>query len=235
MSEASSADPTATPTIRLDAVKKTFESGSERLVVLDDVHLGVAPGSRLVVAGESGSGKSTLLNIISGVDSPDSGNVWVAGTDVAGADEESLTGYRNGVIGLVFQFHYLLRDFSALENVMMPALIAGASRAAASRRATELLEAVRVVARSSHFPSQLSGGERQRVAIARALMNDPAVILADEPTGNLDEANSENVVALLFELAARERKTLVVVSHDREVAEAGDRVLYLEHGKLESR
>ena len=232
MSDSSPIRRQSRPLIHLEAVTKTFTSGSERLLVLDDLHLDVGAGTRLVISGESGSGKRTLLNVISGVDSPDSGIVEVADTDVAGANEESLTAYRNGVIGLVFQFHYLLRDFSALENVMMPALIAGASRSSASRRAAELLEAVRVAERLDHFPSQLSGGERQRVAIARALMNDPAVILADEPTGNLDEANSDNVVALLFDLVAHENRTLVVVSHDRDVAAAGDRVLHLEHGKL---
>ena len=177
-------------------LEKVYETDSEKLTVLKDLNLNVEEGSKIAIVGESGSGKSTLLNIIAGIDSVTSGTV-VAGTEKSGLwevnslNETKMSEYRAHFIGLIFQFHYLLKDFTALENVYMPALIAGISKKEAMERAAALLEDVGVSERMNHLPSQLSGGERQRVAAARALINDPTLILADEPTGNLDPANAQ--------------------------------------------
>jgi lipoprotein-releasing system ATP-binding protein len=186
----------------------------------------------VVVTGESGSGKTTLLNLLAGLDRPTSGGIRVGDWDVGAANETRMSQYRAKVIGLVFQFHYLLKEFTALENVMMPAYMAGMNRRAAIDKARGLLDLVGLGDRGHHFPSQLSGGERQRAAVARALINDPAIILADEPTGNLDERNSRMVEELLFELAGRFGKTLVVVTHNSRLAEDGTMHLHLAGGRF---
>ncbi|MDR2632964.1 MAG: ABC transporter ATP-binding protein [Treponema sp.] len=211
---------------------KDFISGAETLHILRGISFEVLPGSTVAVSGESGSGKSTLLNILGGLDRCDAGSVTVAGTDITGLSENSLSGYRRDQVGFIFQFHYLLKDFTALENVMLPAYMAGMQKKAALEKARLLLEEVHLDARLHHFPAALSGGERQRVAVARSLVNDPDLILADEPTGNLDPDNSAAVAQLLYGAAEKWGKTLIVVTHDETVAQ---RALYrytLEGGLL---
>ena len=218
-------------------LEKVYETDSEKLTVLKELNLTVEEGSKIAIVGESGSGKSTLLNIIAGIDSVTSGTV-VAGTEKSGLwevnslNEAKMSEYRAHFIGLIFQFHYLLKDFTALENVYMPALIAGLSKKEAMERAAALLEDVGVSERMNHLPSQLSGGERQRVAAARALINDPTLILADEPTGNLDPANAQKIGELLFSMADKYKKTLVLVTHDMNLAANGDKQLRIVEGRL---
>ncbi len=218
-------------------LEKIYETDSEKLTVLKGLNLTVEEGSKIAVVGESGSGKSTLLNIIAGIDSVTSGTV-VAGTkqtgewEVTNLSEAKMAEYRSRFIGLIFQFHYLLKDFTALENVYMPALIAGMSKKEAMERAVALLADVGVSERADHLPSQLSGGERQRVAAARALINDPTLILADEPTGNLDPANAQKIGELLFSMADKYKKTLILVTHDMNLAANGDKQLRIVEGRL---
>ncbi len=221
------------PVIELTDVSKTYTTGNEELSVIAGLSLTVERGKKIVIAGESGSGKSTLLNIIGGLDAPVSGSVRVCGYDVARLDEAQLTAYRRGCIGLVFQFHYLLKDFTALENVFLPAYMAGCPKKTALERAEQLLRDVGLAQRLEHLPSQLSGGERQRTAVARALINDPQVILADEPTGNLDPANAELIGSLLFDVAEKYDKTLVLVTHDMKLARRGDLCYTIRGGCLE--
>jgi len=220
--------------LSLRSVKKVFRTGGEDLTVLSDVSLSVEEGTTLVVSGESGSGKSTLLNLIGGLDVVSSGSISYRGWEITGRSEAELTEMRKHQLGFIFQFHYLLKDFTALENVLMPATIRGLPLKAARLRAEELLREVGLKPRMCHYPHQLSGGERQRVAVARALMNDPGLILADEPTGNLDEKNSSLVQSMLFNLVDHYRKTMILVTHDNELAAAGDRRHVLEHGVLRS-
>jgi lipoprotein-releasing system ATP-binding protein len=218
--------------VRAADIVKDYESGAEKLHILRGISLEIAPGSTVAVAGQSGSGKSTLLNILGGLDRCDSGSVLVAGTEICGLSENNLTEYRSRRVGFIFQFHYLLKDFTALENVMLPAYIAGMKKKDALEKARALLADVRMDDRIGHFPSQLSGGERQRVAVARSMVNNPDIILADEPTGNLDPGNSAVVAELLYAAAERWGKTLVVVTHDETVARRA-RVRYtLEAGVL---
>jgi lipoprotein-releasing system ATP-binding protein len=220
------------PILQLSHVAKTFVTGAEELHILTDVNLQVEAGNTVVITGESGSGKSTLLNLIGGLDSPTRGRIEAGGYRVDALPEAQLTRYRSSVVGLVFQFHFLLKDFTAVENVMMPAFMTGLGREEASRRAARLLEDVGLADRTGHFPTQLSGGERQRVAVARALVNDPDIILADEPTGNLDEGNSRTVENMLFELVREYGKTLLLVTHDEGLAERGEYHLHLVHGRV---
>lgn len=212
----------------LTDVVKTYANGPEPLPILKGLSFAAPGGSTSVILGESGSGKSTLLNLIGGLDKPDEGRIVVMGSDVSTLNEDELSGFRSRSVGFVFQFHYLLSDFDALENVLLPAYMTGSPRKEAERRAEELLRRVRLEDRLHHYPHQLSGGERQRVAVARALVNDPEIILADEPTGNLDERNSEVVEELVFSLAESFGKTLVVVTHDTGLAERGQ-IRYLLH------
>jgi lipoprotein-releasing system ATP-binding protein len=218
--------------LSLTGVGKAYRNRAEEIVVFRDVDLVTAAGTTVVITGESGSGKSTLLNLIGGLDLPTWGTVRACGYDVGALAEAELTDYRSREVGFVFQFHYLLRDFTAVENVMLPAYMAGTPKRVALGRAAELLERVGLSDRTSHYPSQLSGGERQRVAVARALVNDPALVLADEPTGNLDEGNSRMVQDLLFSLVRDYGKTLLVVTHDRSQAAKADAHLHLQYGEL---
>lgn len=220
--------------IELKNVSKQYHNGQEELTVLKQIHLEVEEGESLVVTGESGSGKSTLLNLIGGLDFPTEGSIISCGSEVSSLSEKEITRYRNQDLGFVFQFHYLLKDFTALENICMPALMAGENRVQVMDRAAELLKKVGLEQRDSHFPGQLSGGERQRVVLARALMNDPALILADEPTGNLDERNSRVVEDILFQLTGELGKTLILVTHDTALAERGGRRLHLTQGSVET-
>ena len=221
--------------VRIEHVSKVFVTGSEQISILVDVQLSIEEGSVVVITGESGSGKSTLLNITGGLESASGGTVRVAGYRVNTLDEFELSTYRAQSLGLVFQFHYLLKDFTALENVMLPAYMAGSTRREALEHARVLLAAVGLEHRGEHYPSQLSGGERQRVAVARALVNDPDVVLADEPTGNLDERNSALVQQILFDMVRTRSKTLLLVTHDATLAGHADRHLVLAHGVLQPR
>lgn len=213
-------------------LEKVYVTDSEKLTVLKNLNLSVGEGSKLAIVGESGSGKSTLLNIISGIDSATSGTVKAGDWEITSLSEAKMAEYRSSFIGLIFQFHYLLKDFTALENVYMPALIAGLSKKEAMERAAQLLEDVGVGERKNHLPSQLSGGERQRVAVARALINDPTLILADEPTGNLDPANAEKIGSLLFSMADKYKKTLILVTHDIGLAANADHQFRIVEGRL---
>ena len=203
--------------VRAAGVWKHYAGPAGRLTVLRGLDLTIDPGATVAITGESGSGKSTLLNVVAGLDRFGPGRMQVGGADLGALSEAELARYRR-TLGLVFQFHHLLRDFSALENLLVPALIRGHGRSAAQRRARDLLAAVGLGERADYFPAELSGGERQRVAVARALAAEPALVLADEPTGNLDERNSQVVADLLFDLVRQERTTLVLVTHDPRLA-----------------
>jgi lipoprotein-releasing system ATP-binding protein len=218
--------------LEVQGVKKVFRSGQEDLVVFEEVSFIVPQGSTAVIRGESGSGKTTLLNLIGALDSCTAGRIVFAGLDITDQREENLIEFRSRQLGFIFQFHYLLKDFTALENVLIPALIARVPSAQAKRQAQELLAQVGLRGRSDHYPVQLSGGERQRVAVARALMNDPYLILADEPTGNLDERNSRAIQQLLFELVRRFGKSMILVTHAPDFARLGDEHYLLEHRRL---
>ena len=217
--------------VRAAGLYKHYPSPAGRLTVLRGLDVGIEAGAAVAITGESGSGKSTLLNIVAGLDDFAPGTLHVGRVDLGALDEAGLARYRR-TLGMVFQFHHLLRDFSAFDNLLVPALIRGQSRGAARRRAGDLLRAVGLADRANHLPAELSGGERQRVAIARALIGAPGLVLADEPTGNLDERNSGVAADLLFDLVRRERTTLVLATHDRALAERADLVYRLGDGVL---
>ena len=214
-------------------LRKHFLSGDgSELQILRGVELRVAPGEVVAIIGASGVGKSTLLHLLGALDRPTEGEVLVGGTSLSEMDPESLAAIRNQHIGMVFQFHHLLRDFSALENVALPRRIGGASEDDAKDRARTLLDSVGLSHRLDHLPTQLSGGEQQRVAVARALANDPLVLLADEPSGNLDAAASDELHGLLFRLREEEGTSMVLVTHNLELARQSDRILELRDGVL---
>lgn len=219
--------------LEAQALSKTYVGGDGgRIVVLDAVDLQIARGEMVAVIGSSGAGKSTLLHLLGALDRPTSGRVLIDGRPLDGMDDDAVSALRNRTVGFVFQFHHLLREFTALENVMMPLRIAGTEEADARRRAMALLERVGLGGRVHHRPSALSGGEQQRTAVARALAADPAVLLADEPSGNLDHHNSERLHELFTELAHELELGMVVVTHNRALAARADRVLQLEEGRL---
>jgi len=220
------------PVIRVRDLVKNYISGAETLQILRGINFEVTWGCAVAISGQSGSGKSTFLNIMGGLDHSDSGSVEVAGTEISGLSESSLSLYRQRQIGFIFQFHYLLKDFTALENVMLPAYMTGMRKKDALEKARLLLGDMKLNDRVGHFPSQLSGGERQRVAVARAMVNDPDIILADEPTGNLDPRNSGMVAELLYAAAEKWGKTLVLVTHDEAIASRAQIHYYLEDGLL---
>jgi len=219
--------------IRTESVEKVFQNGREKLSVLHGIDLFVDRSEVISITGESGSGKSTFLNILGGLDKPSAGKIIINGKRIDHLPEDELTDFRKRTVGFIFQFHFLLKDFTALENVLLPGYIAGKAKIEAQERAAFLLEQVFLKERMGHYPNQLSGGERQRVAVARALMNGPDIILADEPTGNLDESNSRNVEEILFNLVSQFEKTMVLVTHDPELAKRGDEKFHLQNGKLE--
>lgn len=202
--------------------------------VLNNLSLRVAAGESVAVIGKSGVGKSTLLHVLGTLDRPTSGSVRFDGVDVFALSEREQAAFRNREVGFIFQFHHLLPDFSALENVMMPALIQGVNATTAESRAAAVLERVGLGHRLTHKPGELSGGEQQRVAVARAVAQSPRVILADEPTGNLDPATGAEVHALLMELNRKQGITLVIVTHNEELSHLTDRTLVLKHGRLDS-
>lgn len=211
-------------------IKKNFGS----LEVLKGISLVINKGEVVSIVGPSGAGKTTLLQIIGTLDRPDDGSVVIDGQDITGLSRGKLADFRNRNIGFVFQFHQLLPEFSAVENVMIPALIAGKSRRQAKEKALSLLEMLGLSERVDHKPAQLSGGEKQRVAVARALVNDPAVVLADEPSGSLDSKNKSELHQLFFELRDRLGQTFVIVTHDESLAELTDRTIYMRDGMIVS-
>jgi len=220
------------PTVELRNVTKTYAGDGGRKV-LDGLEFSIAPGQRFAVTGPSGSGKSTLLNILGTLDRPSSGTIRIAGTDTSLLDDAALARLRGETIGFVFQLHHLLPQCSALENVLTPALaLASVNWAETEARARDLLSRVGLETHLDKMPGQLSGGERQRVAVVRALINRPRLLLADEPTGALDEANARNLIDLLLEISAAEGVSLVLVTHDREVAARLDEVHELRGGTL---
>lgn len=219
--------------LRAEALHKEYMMGKDlRLHVLKGLDIEVKEGEITVIIGPSGSGKSTLLHILGGLDRPSSGKVLVGGNELSFLSEEELAAFRNRTLGFIFQFHHLLPEFTALENVAMPALIRGERLEAAEAKAVELLQEVGLGERTEHKPSELSGGEQQRVAVARALMNDPRLVLADEPSGNLDEENSQKLHQLLTDLAQRRGLTFVIATHNLDLTKRAHRVLQLVDGKL---
>ena len=214
--------------IKLEGITKSFGS----LQVLKGIDLEINKGEIVSIVGPSGAGKTTLLQIMGTLDEPDAGVVQIDGTVVSRMKEKELSAFRNKNIGFVFQFHQLLPEFTALENVMIPALIAGVSSKEAHERAMKILDFMGLVDRASHKPNELSGGEKQRVAVARALINDPAVILADEPSGSLDTHNKEDLHQLFFDLRDRLGQTFVIVTHDEGLAKITDRTVHIVDGMV---
>ena len=222
------------PVIQVSGLSKSYREGESQLTVLSDLELDVMAGERVAIVGLSGSGKSTLLHLVGGLDRPDTGDVLIEGQSIFGLSEKAQCKLRNQSLGFVYQFHHLLSEFNAEENVAMPLLIRGLAKSEALARARKMLEHVSMSARLTHRPAELSGGERQRVAIARALVGDPVCVLADEPTGNLDETSAAEVDALMVSLSVELGTSFVVVTHNSELASRLDRTLRLHNGKLES-
>jgi lipoprotein-releasing system ATP-binding protein len=219
--------------VQLTGLTRSFDQGGERIDVLRGVNLAVRPGEIVALLGPSGSGKSTLLQAVGLLEGGFGGRIEIAGKDVTGLDADQRTLVRRGYVGFVYQFHHLLPDFTALENVLLPQLVASTSREEAEERARELLGALGLAARLGHRPSQLSGGEQQRVAVARALANKPALVLADEPTGNLDEATADKVLGQFLQLVRGEGSAALVATHNERLASAMDRVVRLHDGVID--
>jgi lipoprotein-releasing system ATP-binding protein len=221
-----------TAVIRADKLGKTYAEGKMYTPVFDGLDLAVAPGETVAIVGASGAGKSTLLHLLGGLDVPTAGEVFVAGKQMSALSDAARGALRNQTLGFIYQFHHLLPEFTAVENVMMPVLLGGGDIATATARATELLESVGLGHRLEHKPSEMSGGERQRAAVARALVNKPGCVLGDEPTGNLDDRTAATVFAQMLELNRAHGTSLVLVTHDRRLAARLDRVLELREGRL---
>lgn len=218
--------------VHCDKLCKAYQQGSNSIVVLNELSLTVMPGESVAIMGASGSGKSTLLNMLGALDKPDAGVVEIAGESINELDDKGLSQLRNSRLGFVYQFHHLLPEFNAVENVAMPLLIAGVSKAEAIKTSSEWLAKVGLEDRKLHRPDELSGGERQRVAIARALVNQPSCVLMDEPTGNLDELSAQSVLDLISELAEKLKTSFVLVTHDKNIAAVMDSCYQLSEGKL---
>ena len=218
--------------MRAEKLAKTYSEGKMKTPVFDGLDLSVQAGETVAIVGASGAGKSTLLHLLGGLDTPTAGEVYVAGQKMSSLSNAARGQLRNRALGFVYQFHHLLPEFTALENVMMPVMLGGAEAKAAALRAKSLLEKVGLGHRIEHKPGELSGGERQRAAVARALVNQPACVLGDEPTGNLDEKTAATVFELMLELNRAQKTSLVLVTHDRRLARKLDRVLELHEGRL---
>ena len=221
------------PVLQAKGLSKSYRQGDREIVVLKDIDLTVSPGETLAVVGVSGSGKSTLLHLLAGLDTPDAGSVTLAGQDLAGLNQTALGRLRNARLGFVYQFHHLLPEFNALENVAMPLMIGGGNKKMALETSIQLLDRVGLMARADHHPGELSGGERQRVAIARALATGPDIVLADEPTGNLDEESGAQVHEVMLMLAVETGTAFVVVTHNPGFADRMQRLCRLHGGQLE--
>jgi len=218
--------------VRAERLTKTYESGRNRVVVFENLSLEIEEGEMVAVVGPSGAGKSTLLHLLGGLDRPTSGTVKVGEFDIFKLGELDLARFRNGEIGFIFQFHHLLPEFTAVENTMMPLLIGRSSHRAARERAESILTSVGLADRATHRPGELSGGEQARVALARALVAQPSLLLADEPTGDLDSKTSESIHSLLKEIHRSQKLTSVIVTHNERLASICDRELHLEDGRL---
>ena len=218
--------------VRAEGLGKTYREGGLNTRVFEGLDFVVAPGETVAILGASGAGKSTLLHLLGGLDTPTAGEVYVAGQRMSSLSDAARGRLRNRALGFVYQFHHLLPEFTALENVMLPLLLGGASATKAAGQARTLLESVGLGPRLAHKPGELSGGERQRAAVARALVNQPACVLGDEPTGNLDEKTAATVFELMLALNREQRTSLVMVTHDRRLARRLDRVLELHEGRL---
>jgi putative ABC transport system ATP-binding protein len=221
-----------TKELEAEGLSKSYTVDARRITVLNDISLSVAKGEFVVVEGKSGSGKSTLLSLLSGLDSPDGGKIIVGGRDITGLSEDELAPFRNRTIGFIFQSFHLVPSLTAFENVMFPAELN--RDPAATVKAEELLTRVDLLDRKNNFPHQLSGGEKQRVAICRALVNDPQIVFADEPTGNLDSVNGDIILQLLLKLRKERSTTLVLATHSREVGTMADRVVRLRDGCIDT-
>jgi len=219
--------------IRCQHLGKVFNEGAGQVSVLEDVSLDIKRGECIAIMGRSGAGKSTLLHLLGGLDQPNHGEVWLNGHSLTRMSERQRGLQRNQLLGFVYQFHHLLPEFTALENVAMPLLLRGISKQTIYEKAVALLERVGLQQRQSHKPGQLSGGERQRVAIARALVTEPSCVLADEPTGNLDKDNAANILSLITELNNELKASFIIVTHEQALAAQMDRVLTLEGGRLQ--
>lgn len=220
------------PLVAAERITKKYTSGPVPLVVLKDASFTLDVGEFVTISGPSGAGKSTLLHVLGALDRPSAGKVMIEGTSLYDLSDKSRARVRNRTFGFVFQFYHLMPEFTALENVMLPAMVARAPLAPAQKRAMALLDAVDLYSRAHHYPNQLSGGEQQRVAIARALLNEPRVLFADEPTGNLDSDTSDRVMGLLQDLHRTQRFAFVMVTHNTELAQLGSRCYYLHNGTL---
>ncbi len=226
---------TTSPVLTCTQVTKNYDEGPQQVAVLKGVNFSLARGERVAIVGASGSGKSTLLNVLGGLDQPSSGDVRVEGQSFSSLNENQRGYVRNRTMGFVYQFHHLLPEFSALENVAMPLFIAGEAKKTAKEKALEGLAAVGLHDRCQHKPAELSGGERQRVAIARALINHPACVLMDEPTGNLDKENAQAIESLMLNLSQQLSTSFVIVTHDEQLASDMDRVYLLNDGLLQEK
>ncbi len=221
--------------LQTENLHKSYPTGrSAMLEVLKGIDLGIAEGEIITIIGPSGVGKSTLLHLIGGLDRPNQGRVLIDGSDISGFDDTRLAHFRNRTIGFVFQFHHLMPEFTALENVMMPGLVSRQERHALQRRAMGLLERVGLAGRVQHRPKELSGGEQQRVAVARALINSPRLLLADEPSGNLDTESAQSLHDMLWDVSRQLRQTLIVVTHNRDLADRSDRIIELYNGRIKN-
>ena len=232
LSQSPSRTAVASPFLRAEGLTKTYETGRNRVAVFKDLSLEIFGGEMVAIVGPSGAGKSTLLHLLGGLDRPNAGTVKVAEFDIFKLGDVDLARFRNGEIGFIFQFHHLLPEFTAVENTMMPLLIARNSRRAAFTRAQSMLTSVGLADRVTHKPGELSGGEQARVALARALVARPRLLLADEPTGDLDSKTSESIHGLLKEVHRSQKLTSIIVTHNERLASICDRVLHLEDGRL---
>jgi lipoprotein-releasing system ATP-binding protein len=226
------AEPVSAPALELRAVRRIFRQAGVELAVLNGVDLALSPGKLVALVGPSGAGKSTLLHVAGLLERPSAGEVLITGQECGSLSDDRRTQLRRATLGFVYQFHHLLPEFSAIENVMIPQMIAGVGRGAARAKATELLRQVGLGERLSHRPARLSGGEQQRVAIVRALANDPKILLADEPTGNLDHTTAESVMATLIDITRATGLAALIATHNLDLARRLDRIVALEDGRL---